>query len=76
MRSIEDLKMVKDRRPFQPFFLHLADGREIRVSHPDGVACTPGAIPRTVVVGHEGGSELLDLTPIVAIGTPEPADKP
>lgn len=73
MRSIEEIKAVKNRRPFAPFFLHTADGRELRISHPDGVAWGPGSMPRTLMVGHDGGLELLDLTLVVSIRTPEPA---
>jgi hypothetical protein len=29
---INDLRQAKDRRPFKPFEIHLADGREIRIS--------------------------------------------
>jgi hypothetical protein len=35
---IHDLKEAKGRRPFEPFTIHLADGREITVSHPDALA--------------------------------------
>jgi hypothetical protein len=36
--TIAELKKVKDRRPFEPFFIRMADGREILVRHPDAVA--------------------------------------
>jgi hypothetical protein len=35
---IEELKKAKDERPFHPFVIRMADGREIRVSHPDALA--------------------------------------
>jgi hypothetical protein len=35
-------------QPFQPFVLRLADGREVRVPHPDFVAVSP----RKVIVIH------------------------
>ena len=35
---IEELKKAKDERPFKPFLIRMADGREIPVRHPDAVA--------------------------------------
>jgi hypothetical protein len=35
---IEELKQIKDQRPFQPFMIGMADGREIPVRHPDAIA--------------------------------------
>ena len=36
--KIDDLKAVKNRRPFEPFEIHLADGRGIPIGHPDALA--------------------------------------
>jgi len=35
---VEELKKAMDQRPFLPFSIRTADGREIRVTHPDAVA--------------------------------------
>jgi hypothetical protein len=70
MRSVEELKQIKDRRPFEPFFIHLADGRELRITHPDSVAWHAGGIPRVVLVAHADGSEFLDLTLITSLRIP------
>jgi hypothetical protein len=35
---IHDLKDAKNRRPFEPFEIHIADGRPIPISHPDALA--------------------------------------
>jgi hypothetical protein len=35
---IEELKRVKDERPFRPFVIRMADGNEVRVTHPDALA--------------------------------------
>jgi hypothetical protein len=44
--KIDELKKAKDQRPFQPFHLRMADGREIQVTHPTR---WPGIqIPRVV----------------------------
>jgi len=39
--KIDELKKAKDQRPFQPFHVRMADGREIQVTHPDAVAWHP-----------------------------------
>ncbi len=70
MRNIEELKQIKDRRPFEPFYIHLADGRELRITHPDSVAWHAGGIPRVLLVAHDDGSEFVDLTLITGLRVP------
>jgi len=66
--KIEEIKKVKDRRPFQPFFVRTADGRELRVSHPDAIAWVP-EIPRVLICGlPDGGWEIVDTALIVSLG--------
>ena len=36
--KIDQLKKVKDRVPFEPYLIHMADGRRIEVRHPDAVS--------------------------------------
>ena len=54
--KIEELKKAKDRRPFQPFSIRMADGREIEVRHPDAVAWED-ANARTAVCIVRGGGQ-------------------
>lgn len=59
--KIKELKEVNDRRPFQPFLIRMADGRDIQVSHPDTLAWGPED-PRTVIHMLPGGDwEYIDL---------------
>jgi hypothetical protein len=46
--TIERLRDAFDAKPFKPFVLHLADGREIAVHHRDFIMAVPSG--RTVVV--------------------------
>jgi hypothetical protein len=46
--TIERIKELYDATPFQPFVLHLADGREIPVHHREFIAAAPNG--RTLVV--------------------------
>ncbi len=58
--TIEKLKEVMHAEPFEPFTLHIADGRSISVPHPDFVSVDPkGRIVH--VFRHDGGSEFVDF---------------
>jgi hypothetical protein len=46
--TIEQLRNVYNAQPFQPFVLHLADGRSIGVPHREFMATAPNG--RTIVV--------------------------
>ena len=35
---IQELREAKNRRPFEPFDIHLADGRGVPIGHPDALA--------------------------------------
>jgi len=61
--------------PFRAYTICLADGRELRVVHPDFVAVGPQS-REAVVYGEEGECNLIDLLLVVAIrieGGPEMA---
>jgi hypothetical protein len=68
-RSItaEQLQTVCKARPFKPFVLHLADGREIPVQHPDFVMSVPSG--RTMFVDHpDDTTNIIDLLLATDIG--------
>ena len=46
--TIEQLRAAYTAKPFRPFVIHLADGREIPVQHPEFMLTVPSG--RTVVV--------------------------
>ncbi len=46
--TIEQLRHFYQARPFQPFVVHLADGREIPIDHPEFIMSSPSG--RTVSV--------------------------
>jgi hypothetical protein len=62
--TIERLRELYKAQPFQPFFIHLADGRRLSVAHPDFLATSPSG--RTIVVYQPDDSmniiELLLVT--------------
>jgi hypothetical protein len=53
-------------RPFQPFDIHLADGRSLAVEHPECLATTP--VGRSIGVGLPDGTiEIVDLLLVTSL---------
>ena len=67
--TLQDFRKLYDAEPFQPFLLHLANGKEISVLHPDFVA-VPSA-GRTVVVSAPDNSRMhrVDLFLVSSLET-------
>lgn len=64
--TIEQLRRVHQARPFQPFDIHLADGRRLPVNHPELLAIAPPG--RTIGVGLKDGTiEIVDLLLVTSI---------
>jgi hypothetical protein len=58
--TIEKLKELYDAQPFQPFIIHLADGREVPVHHRDFIMAVPSG--RTILVVQPDDSlNIIDL---------------
>ena len=58
--TIEKVRDFYNSRPFVPFTMHLADGREIFVGHPEYLAAAPSG--RTVTVYQPDDSlNVVDL---------------
>ena len=56
----EKLRRIQKARPFRPFVLHLADGREVRVLHPELLMLDPmGRI--AVVFYPKGDLHIVDI---------------
>ena len=52
--------------PFQPFFIHLADSRSIRVGHPEMVLLTAGG-RIAIVEDPDGFAKAIDVLMIVSL---------
>jgi len=64
--TIEQLRQMHLARPFQPFDIHLTDGRTLTVEHPEFLAQSPTG--RTIVVGRpDGVLEIVDLLLVVSL---------
>ena len=64
--QMRELRSIYKAEPFDPFTMHLADGREVRVKHPDFIALSP--VGRSVVVyDEEGAFDVIDLLLVVSV---------
>ena len=58
--TIQQLRELRNAQPFQPFVIHLADGRQVPVQHPEFIMWSPSG--RTVVVYQADDSmNIIDL---------------
>ncbi len=71
--TIKDLKKAKDQRPFRPFFIHTADGREFEVRHPDAVAWGAEDFMTVAYMSPTGDWEMIDISLATSIKIPAPA---
>lgn len=69
---IEELKKMKDRRPFEPFLIRMADGREVPVKHPDAVSWDPDQVRIAVCGVPGGGTEVIDVALVTSLSLPAP----
>lgn len=65
--TIDKIKAAYEARPFVPFTIHLADGRTLRVEHPEFMAMMPGG--RAIIVVLDDDSwQVVDLLLVVSLG--------
>jgi hypothetical protein len=58
--TIEQIRNVYNKQPFQPFVIHLADGRQVPVRHRDFMMPAPSG--RTMIVYQPDDSfNIIDL---------------
>lgn len=59
--QVEEIRTLLHGQPFVPFTVHLADGRAMRVEHPDFVATAPEG-KSMIVYGADGSFAIVDLS--------------
>ena len=65
---LDDLKEAKNRRPFEPFEIQVADGRAIPIGHPDALAWQgPDFAPVLHVVHADGRREVVNFAAITSL---------
>lgn len=72
--TTEQLPKLMRARPFQPFVIRTADGREVEVRHPEAIAYPGGRI--AVVVGPDESVEIIDLLLVPTLRVAGPAPSP
>ncbi len=70
--KLDEIKRAKDRRPFQPFLIRMADGREIRISHPDAISWDVES-PRVAFAISQGEHHWIEVALITSLVLPVPA---
>jgi hypothetical protein len=64
--TIEQLRRLHRSQPFEPFEIHLADGRSFPIKHPEFLAITPPG--RTIAVAVDDGTiEIIDLLLVTSL---------
>lgn len=64
--TVEQLRKMHQAKPFQPFDIHMGDGRSVPVEHPEMLAFTPPG--RTIGVGLADGTiEIIDLLLVTSL---------
>jgi len=65
--TIDPVRDALQARPFEPFRLQLADGTDVKITHPECVAFHPKN-PRTIHVAMaDGGFKKIDLLLVAAL---------
>ncbi len=62
----KELQSVYRAQPFRPFVIHLADGRNVRVEHPEFMALAPTG-RSAVVYGKGGALEIIDVLLVTSL---------
>lgn len=70
--TVKHLKSVLHAQPFQPFTIHMGDGRAFFLKHPDFIARSPSG--GTVIVYNEDESHsILDMLLVTELELYPPA---
>ena len=72
---MEQIQKAYRAQPFHPFALHLADGRNIRVEHPEFMALSPTG-RSVLVIQPDGGYEVVDVLLVTTIKVTNGAQTP
>ena len=63
--TIEQMRRLYSARPFEPFTIHLADGRALPVLSPELMSFS--ASGRTIVVYHKDAFDIVDLLLVTSL---------
>jgi hypothetical protein len=73
--TLEELRSVSNAQPFRPFVIHLTDGREVPVLHPEIVVAMPSG--QTILVHQADDTiDIIDLPQVNRLELRPAADGP
>ena len=61
------IRELLQARPFQPFVIRMADGREYRIDHPDFVLAAASDIPQITIEEADGHQHFLSALLVTSI---------
>ena len=64
--DVDTLREHYRERPFQPFRIHMSDGRQVRVDHPELMMISPGGVT-AVVYERDGRHHFLAIDLITGV---------
>jgi hypothetical protein len=73
---IDELKKAKDRRPFSPFKIMMADGNSLEVRHPDAVAWGGDKSRIVTYVAPNDDWMMIDIALVTALAGSAPSPSP
>ncbi len=65
--TIDRLRSVLHATPFKPFTLHLADGRDFFIPHPEFLFAPPTSGRTVIAATTDGDFEIIDLMLVTTI---------
>jgi hypothetical protein len=65
----EDIRHTQHGQPFVPFVLHLADGRQFQIPHPEFMWVAPNG-RRLTLEAPDGNMEIIDPLMVTSITVP------
>jgi hypothetical protein len=68
--TMDDLRSVVHKAPFQPFTIHLADANQLHVPNPDFIALAGGGASAVVTAVQGNGHNVVDISLITRIEVP------
>jgi hypothetical protein len=73
---IQELRQAKDRRPFSPFSIRMADGKDFEVRHPDAVAWGSDRSRIVWYISPADDRVTIDIDLVTALAGPAPSPSP
>ena len=72
----DQLRATREANPFQPFIIHMADGRSYPVPHRDFISQAPGAGRTIIVYRPDDSFSILDIHFVTELEDPVPPTAP